>query len=163
MQGHFVKVAGLTYGLDSELLKGLTVHSVDTFRTVSDMWQQWYKLDPRTSSRGYGVSSRIMVPAVHKSDTEKCPRALRKLFGDDAKWRSDTQRPAVEAVVAAITPFTVVTPTAGGRCTRIWLPTVVDGGKSTIVIVPLAQLAKDVVIRCTKAGIKAKHWEKGAN
>ena len=159
MQGHSVKVAGLNYGLDSELLKGLTVHSIDTFRSVSDRWQKWYKLDPRLSSSGYSVSSRISVKPAEESVAEKSLRALRKCFGDDAKWRSDVQRQAVEAVIAGVTPLTVIMPTAGGKSACIWLPTLVDEGKSTIVVVPMTQLAKDVVTRCTNAGVKAKHWE----
>jgi superfamily II DNA helicase RecQ len=84
---------------------------------------------------------------------------LLKCFGDDGEWRSDEQRQAVEAVIAGITPLTVVMPTAGGKSACIWLPTFVDKGKITVVIVPLAQLAKDVVTRCMQNGVKAKHWE----
>jgi len=69
------------------------------------------------------------------------------------------QRQAVKAVIAGVTSSTVIMPTAGGKSECIWLPTMVDEGKSTTVIVPLTQLAKDVVTRCTNAGVKAKHWE----
>jgi superfamily II DNA helicase RecQ len=158
MQGHLVKVAGLNYGLDSELLKGLTTHSINTFRRVSDLWQNWYKLEPRLSLSGHGVGLRVVVKLAEESAAEKAERALCKCFGNDAKWRSNTQRQAVEAVIAGITPLTVVMPTAGGKSACIWLPTKVDGAKSTIVIVPLAQLAKDIITRCTNSGIKAKHW-----
>jgi hypothetical protein len=52
MQGHSIKVAGLRYGLNSELMQGLTAHTIDTLREVSDRWQNWYKLAPRLTSSG---------------------------------------------------------------------------------------------------------------
>jgi superfamily II DNA helicase RecQ len=111
------------------------------------------------TSSGYGIASQLSVKPAEESVAEKSRCALLKCFGDDAKWRSDEQRQAVEAVIAGITPLTVVMPTAGGKSACIWLPTFIDKGKSTVVVVPLAQLAKDVVTRCMQNGVKAKHWE----
>src|SRR5437763_797370 len=90
----------------------LYLQDIIPFRSVSNLWQKWYKLDPRLLSSGYGVDSWIAVKPVEESVIEKSLCALWKCFGNDAKWRSDTQHQAVEAIIAGITPLTVVMPTA---------------------------------------------------
>jgi hypothetical protein len=51
MVGHSIHVANTKYGLNSDLLRGLSAQAVSLFRNVSDSWHIWMKLKSRQIRR----------------------------------------------------------------------------------------------------------------
>ncbi len=156
MAGHSIHVANIKYGLNSDLLRGLSAQAVSIFRKVSDSWHFWLKLE----SRRVGQKNIIKDVARLETTTEqRCESALEQLYGIGAKFRSDEQRDAVYAIVNGVSPLVAVFPTGGGKTLLIMLPAILDKGKCTIVIVPLVALANDIVKRCQDARIDVSQWD----
>src|ERR1700724_2262098 len=50
MAAHFTKLANARYARMGGLSKGLTPETINIYRSVSDKWQRWYKLESRHES-----------------------------------------------------------------------------------------------------------------
>ena len=159
MQGHSVRTGNIKYGVSSELLRGLTDLSISLMRNVCDLAQEFYDLMPR-------LPRPVITMEIIKSDkgtmTERCEYGLYKLFGKNGKWRSDTQKEAVEAIVKGVSHLIIVLPTVDGKSMCIWLPTLLDNDKTTLVIVPLIELVRDVIKGCKKVKVHAIEWVRDA-
>ena len=155
MAGHSMHIANLKYGLNSDLLRGLSAQAVSLFRKVSERWQFWLKLEARQPKE---IRTIEMTGLPRTTTEQRCQSALEKLYGVGANFRSDEQRDAVHAIVNGDSPLVAVFPTGAGKSLLIMLPALLDKGKCTVVVVPLVALAKDLVRRCRKGGIDASQW-----
>ena len=56
------------------------------------------------------------------------------------------------------TPLVTVLPVGGGKSLIFIVPAMLSGSGVTIVVVPYAELKRQLVTRCTDAGLDCKHW-----
>jgi DEAD/DEAH box helicase len=158
---HGLRNANIRYGLTSDMIKGLNSFMENLYRDVGDKCHWWLKLQSRLPR--IATSNDVLKDVGDDlSLINRCEGALRELFGNEAEWRSDTQREAVHAIIEGQSPVVVILPTAGGKSACIWIPAKLDeGDKTTIVVVPLVELARDIVKKCKDHKIPAIHWESG--
>ena len=80
-------------------------------------------------------------------------KALQRLLGLHASFRSDIQRDAMRLIASTSPENLVIMPTGGGKTLLYILPTILPGAQVTIVITPLVALQQDLILRCTQWGI----------
>lgn len=156
-QGHGLRITNTHYGLTSDMIEGLNPFTENLYRNVCNGCQFFFKLESKLSRPAIlkGIEEHINLSTAYK-----CQKVLYELFGNEAKWRSNAQEQAVQAIVEGESPVIVILPTAGGKSLCIWLPVKLDEeGKITIVVVPLVELARDIIKGCQKNGISAIHWQ----
>ena len=161
MQCHGLKTANAKYGLTSELLKGLSALANDVCRTVCDKHQHHYHVLPRLPRSTSSTHQPNLPTSGHGAESlvDQCQRGLRLLFGRGNPWRSIAQRDAIRAVVSGKPQLLIVLPTAGGKSLAFIIPAVLNPRETSIVIVPLVELAKNVVAECGTHSIRATHWQ----
>lgn len=88
---------------------------------------------------------------------------MQKALGKfDVSFRSDTQREALETIVAGgRRPLVVVMPTGGGKSLLFTAPACLDNTGVTIVMVPFRALINDLVDKAKNAGIDCVEWRPG--
>jgi superfamily II DNA helicase RecQ len=72
---------------------------------------------------------------------------LQRIIGKTAKFRG-VQKEAVAAMVAGESPVVAVMPTGGGKSLLFMLPAWAEQGGTTVVVVPLIALRKDIIRQC---------------
>lgn len=155
-QGHSLQIANTRYGLISDMLEGLNSFTENLYRNISNDCQFFFKLEPRWSRPAI---LKAIEEHVNLSIDDRCQKALYKLFGE-VKWRSNAQQQAVQAIIEDESPIIIILPTADGKSLCNWFPAKLDkDGKITIVVVPLVELARDIVKGCQKYDISAIHWQ----
>jgi superfamily II DNA helicase RecQ len=80
------------------------------------------------------------------------------MMGNSAKFRG-VQEAAIEAITAGESPVVAVMPTEGCKSLLFMLPAFAEQGGTTIVIVPLIALRRDMNRRCQKLEISCIDWE----
>jgi superfamily II DNA helicase RecQ len=152
MAAHSSKLANARYARLGGLTRSLTSESIDLFRTISDKWQAWYKLETRRLSQ-----PRIKMETESSKDenyTTRCINsALCKMYGQGAKFRNDQQRTAVMSAASGVDQLFVILPTGHGKSLTFMLPAMMPEAKTTVVITPLVALADDLLQRCRAVGI----------
>jgi superfamily II DNA helicase RecQ len=83
---------------------------------------------------------------------------LRTEAGSKKDFKSTQQREAVEMTRLRQTDGLIILPTGGGKSLTFMLPCYVEPKTVTVVIVPLVALQRDILARCTRAGIDAVLW-----
>ena len=76
----------------------------------------------------------------------------------DAEFRSTQQELAVNYCMSIRKDAIIVLPTGGGKSLTFMLPAFIHVEKVVVVVVPLVALQKDLVRRCSEAGIQAALW-----
>lgn len=115
MAAHSTKLAYARYARMGGLSKGLTPESINLYRSVSDKWQRWYKLESRRETS-------IKIKAVKKEpDTqesavaERMIKALQSMYGTSAKFKSVEQQAAVMSIAMGINQLFIILPTGQGK------------------------------------------------
>lgn len=83
---------------------------------------------------------------------------LKQLVGKEAIFRS-VQKPAMEAIKAGHSPVVAVMPTGAGKSVLFMLPAWAEPGGTTVVVVPLKSLRKDMTRRCKEVGVRCAVWD----
>jgi hypothetical protein len=154
---HSERVANNHYGR-----KGLRINTttVNLFRGVSDKWHGWLGMRSRPSRSWFGGEQDEEVLGEEESTETRIERALEKVHGSGSVWRSAEQKMAVSAIVEGVSPVVCILPTGGGKTTVIFVPALVNEGKTTVVMTPYVALADDLVERCKTLGIRCMRWTK---
>jgi superfamily II DNA helicase RecQ len=160
MAAHSSKLANARYARMGGLTRSLTSESISIFRTVSDKWQTWYKLEIRRK-KNVEVKSEMGVMAAENGPTGYITSALRKLYGQGGKFKTKHQEDAVMSVAMGINQLFVILPTGEGKSLTFILPAMIPEAKTTIVITPLVALAEDMLRRCKAAEIDAIIYGRG--
>jgi superfamily II DNA helicase RecQ len=79
-------------------------------------------------------------------------------MGKEARFRS-VQEQAIQAIQAGVSPVVAVMATGGGKSVLFMLPAWVEPGGTTVVVVPLTALRRDMKRRCDELGIVCAEWE----
>ena len=84
-------------------------------------------------------------------------RRLEVLQGPGAKFKG-TQEAAINAIIMGYSPVVMIAGTGTGKTMAIILPASSISGGTTIVIVPLCTLQRNLQERCEKAQISSVIW-----
>jgi superfamily II DNA helicase RecQ len=163
MAAHSSKLANARYARMGGLSKGLTPESINLYRSVSDKWQRWYKLESRRE-----ISIKIKAvrtePETHESAVrERMMKALQTMYGTNAKFKSVEQQAAVINTAMGTNQLFVILPTGKGKSLTFMLPAMQSHAETTVVITPLVALAEDLLRRCKATGIDAIIYGRGVN
>lgn len=93
------------------------------------------------------------IPNTHSALTE-----LRKLLGQDAKWRSPEQRSAIKALLSLEQDVIVALPTGVGKSVIAYLPSLLESAV-TVIVIPLLSLLDDWKRRLQQLSIPFEHFE----
>jgi superfamily II DNA helicase RecQ len=173
------------YAVPIDIVKHLSVRSIDAFRPLSMLWhkflgvdgkkggrQQEKQVEEREDARKKRVRDSIFETTVrprekevrvetttHESDVCK---AMQRIFKtQNVGFRSVEQELAVYAVLDKQTPLVVVLPTGGGKSLLFMVPGCVEEGGMTVVVVPYRALIADLVARIRGSGIECMEWKHG--
>jgi superfamily II DNA helicase RecQ len=86
---------------------------------------------------------------------------LIKVVGPEGRFKSEEQREGLRGVMRGDDPLVVVLPTGGGKSLLFMAPALLKGSRTTIVVVPFAALAEDMMKRCKEAGLSCIKWKMG--
>jgi hypothetical protein len=164
------------YGVTIDVLKRLTADSLEIFGQVSYRWHAFLRLveqalqlpplkrkgpaDPKelTPSKRPKVLP-LEEPGLGGGRDQLMLKALRTVLRDDhAQFRTLQQEEAVRLAAAKETPLVAILPTGGGKSLVFMVPAMLSGSGVTIVVAPYAELKRQLVTRCTDAGLDCKHW-----
>lgn len=84
---------------------------------------------------------------------------LQRMYGEDAKYRSEGQQRAMEHILTGAGQVVAVLRTSEGKSLLYLLPCQLPGAGTTVVILPLVVLKDEMRRRCGEAGIEAHVWE----
>ncbi|KAI5455850.1 P-loop containing nucleoside triphosphate hydrolase protein [Mariannaea sp. PMI_226] len=172
------------YGVTIDVLKRLTADSLEVFGEVSRRWHAFLgcigqppskpslkrssgeAVDVKEEQNGVSKRARTLPFAklVTSTDNKDQPvlHALRTILRDDhAQFRTPQQEEAVRLAAAKETPLVAILPTGGGKSLVFMVPAMLSGSGVTIVVAPYAELKRQLVTRCTDAGLDCKHWPEG--
>ena len=164
------------YGVTIDVLKRLTADSLEVFGQVSHRWHTFLKLTQQPSSqpalkRKGAAAVRELTPLkrskvlyLEKPDSEAGQdqlvlNALRTVLRDDyTQFRTPQQEEAVRLATTKQTPLVAVLPVGGGKSLIFMVPAILSGSGVTIIVVLYTELKRQLVTRCTDAGLDCKHW-----
>jgi superfamily II DNA helicase RecQ len=178
------------YSVPIDIVKHLSVRSIEAFRPLSTMWHRFLGLEgERVQEEAWGSIERggsrkrqersgeegdvaeVEVGqyrglAVRRRGSNGKEAAIRRgmqqvLGQEDVGFRSVEQEQALEAVLDGQTPLVVVLPTGGGKSLLFSVPACLDDSGVTVVVVPYRALIEDLVGRIQKCGINCMEWKHG--
>ena len=126
-------------------------------------------ITPGATSRLEGSSlwyrSQAVTALKHRTVAEEeMKRAMRQALGvDDVTFGSDTQRKALEEVLAKhdLAPLVVVLPTGGGKSLLFMALACLRDPGVTVVVVPYRALLDNLLSKAKAAGIDCFEWKRG--
>lgn len=88
------------------------------------------------------------------SVSSKTLKALRKFYDDKrAAFKSPQQAQALQVILEGKKDVLTILPTGGGKSLLFFLPTLMESGTMTVVIVPLIAVTDDLRDRCVRSKI----------
>ncbi|KAI9882030.1 MAG: hypothetical protein M1823_006233, partial [Watsoniomyces obsoletus] len=176
------------YSVPIDIIKHLSVRSIEAFRPLSTLWHRFLGLDEnerakaekwtggsglgatrKRKERGENDDGRYRELILRQRDgrvngdrAEAVQKAMQQVLGQvDVGFRSAEQEAALHAVLDGVTPLVVVLPTGGGKSLLFTVPACLDGAGVTVVVVPYRALIEDLVSRIQKRGIDCMEWKHG--
>jgi superfamily II DNA helicase RecQ len=169
------------YSVRLDIVKHLSVRSMETFRPLSTRWHQFLGLaggeEGQSTWTGESIADRRRkrqrqeenrveererrVSAVNMRE-EEVRRAMQQVLGqEEVGFRSVQQEQAMYAVLDGQTPLVVVLPTGGGKSLLFTVPAFLEAGGVTVVVVPYRALIEDLVQRIQNCGVDCIEWKHG--
>jgi superfamily II DNA helicase RecQ len=179
------------YSVPVDIIKHLSIRSMETFRPLSELWHRFLGLasiqqeeEKRVESsrawlekggekRGrddHNVQEKrlaLLAPQpkrVERIDQskEEVHKAMQQALGQsEVSFKSFEQEEAMHAIVAGQTPLVVVLPTGGGKSLLFMVPACLDNPGVTVVVVPYRALINDLVKRIRDSEIDCIEWKHG--
>jgi superfamily II DNA helicase RecQ len=179
------------YSVPADIIKHLSIRSIETFRPLSELWhrflglasskqeeekrvessRRWLEKSGEKRKRGnYDAQEKRVVPLAPQpkriertyQGEEEVHKAMQQVLGQsEVSFKSFEQEQAMYAVIAGQTPLVVVLPTGGGKSLLFTVPACLDGAGVTIVVVPYRALIEDLVGRIQRCGIDCIEWKHG--
>src|SRR5256714_2703500 len=144
------------------LSNGITPYAIKMYRTVSDKWQKWYKLESRQNTSTKIKAAKIEPDSDEAAVAERMTKALQTMYSANAKFKTEKQRSAVLSTAMGINQLFVIRPTGQGKSLTFMLPAMQSHAQTTIVITPLVALAEDMLQRCKATGIDTIIYGRGS-
>ncbi|KAL6169122.1 hypothetical protein ACJQWK_05480 [Exserohilum turcicum] len=137
------------YSVPIDIVKHLSVRSIDAFRQLSVAWHRFLGVDGSATN----TSALVRLPKekevrVLDPRADAIHRGLQQVLGkQDVGFRLVEQEQALHAVLEKQTPLIVVLLTGGGKSLLFTLPACVEETGVTVVVVPYQALIEDLVGR----------------
>jgi superfamily II DNA helicase RecQ len=172
------------YSVPMDIIKNLSVRSIDAFRPLSMGWHRFLGVDGtneahqtavvsvrgarkrplRESISGVALLPRDKEVRVEDPRKDSIYKALQQVLKtQEVGFRSVEQEQAMHAVLDGQNPLVVVLPTGGGKSLLFTVPAVVEQSRVTIVVVPYRALIENLVARIRESGIECIEWKHGEN
>lgn len=146
-----------------ELMEGdnVVIGRREKFRQVSIEWHKFFQfesaktMDSTQKRKRQSLDDDIQHAQIarwKRLKTVDIQEELKQMLGDNAEFRGE-QKPALEAIMANKSPILVVMGTGAGKSLLFQLPARSQKSGTTVVIVPLKSLERNLHERCQKAGI----------
>jgi superfamily II DNA or RNA helicase len=178
------------YSVSVDIVKHLSIRSMETFRPLSELWHRFLGLastqqqEMEAKSKSSSIK-RLEVGRKHEREDEALEHkqeapvgpikrarieqgkqgvhnTMQQILGkSDISFKSLKQEEAIYAVIRGQTPLVVVLPTGGGKSLLFMVPALLDGTEITIVVVPYRALIDDLVDRIRSSGIDCIEWKPG--
>jgi superfamily II DNA helicase RecQ len=166
--GHTSHVAGLIYAREIMEQAGAVADKRQQFRRSSADWHRFLGFQSAIDE-GYACKKRKRAPFESEADESRMERLgrlrkmdvvaqLKRMMGKDAVFRG-VQEEAIKAITAGESPVVAVMPTGAGKSLLFMLPAWAEQGGTTVVVVPLIALRRDMMRRCKKLGISCAEWQ----
>lgn len=170
--GHTSYTAGTAYARLLTEQPGEVYTAREKFRRVSTAWHRFLLFEsvrPVEQPRAAGGHKRALSYRDHDSSSTKRQQwralrtmeplaQLRQLLGPDSQFRG-LQAAAIAAIQEGKSPVLAVMPTGAGKSLLFLLPASYHLSGTTVVIVPLVSLRRDLVRRCRELGIPCAAWD----
>ncbi|KAF9729764.1 hypothetical protein PMIN01_12628 [Paraphaeosphaeria minitans] len=173
------KIGLANYSVPIDIVKHLSMRSIETFRPLSRRWHEFLGVDGhevrpsaarkrRWEEEGDGQDKgrddlAVVVPQKKTKPggvtASAMSRAMQQALGQaTASFKSDEQEQAMFAMVNGQTPLVVVLPTGGGKSLLFMVPACLDHAGVTVVVVPFRALIEDLATRIRARGIDCVEW-----
>ena len=166
------------YSVPMDIVKHLSVRSIDAFRPLSVAWHKFLGVDGqangpeeptlrrkralRESMSALAIMPKEKAVQIEDARATAVHRALQQVLGKrDVGFRSIEQERALYAVLDKQTPLVVVLPTGGGKSLLFTLPACIEERGVTVVVVPYRALIEDLVGRIRDCGVDCMEWKHG--
>lgn len=178
------------YSVPIDIVKHLSVRSIEAFRPLSTLWHRFLGLEgdksvdegawigsmdrsriEKRQKRGRdeeeeeedgGLVLRQREDRVSNQKEVAIRKAMQQVLGqEEVSFRSVEQEQALHAVLDGQAPLVVVLPTGGGKSLLFTVPACLDNPGVTVVVVPYRALIEDLVRRIQKCGIDCIEWKHG--
>lgn len=178
------------YSVPIDIVKHLSVRSIEAFRPLSMLWHRFLGLDGREREgkderaawmgngdvgrtkkrherscddcRNAGLVMRQRRTRVQEERGKAVRKAMQQALGqEEVGFRSVQQEQALHAVLDGQTPLVVVLPTGGGKSLLFTIPACMDPYGVTVVVVPYRALINDLVKRIQGCGVDCLEWKHG--
>ncbi|KAF3000054.1 hypothetical protein E8E13_000058 [Curvularia kusanoi] len=165
-----------TYSVPINIIKHLSVRSIDAFRPLSTISNKTAELsvvqgekragtvDKHSNAwrHNIGLVLRERWGSASSKRAESLKKAMQQVLGqEEVNFRSFEQEQAVNAVLDRQTPLVVVLPTGGSKSLLFMLPALVEEGGVTVVVVLYQQLITSTVERIQARSINCIEWRRG--
>lgn len=165
---HSPHVAGAVYAREVQELAGATARRRQQFRAISIDWHRFLGF-ALTEPGSKGGLKRKRCPFENDAEESRTERQVRLRQMDaqaELQWMMrkevglrSVQGEALQAIQEGQSPIVVVMPTGAGKSVLFMLPSFVQVGGVTIVVVPLKALRADMIARCGGLSIRCAIWE----
>ncbi len=169
------------YGVIINVLKRLIADSLKIFRQVSHQQHKFLKpvkqllLQLALKRKGI-VDVRELTPlkrpkvlhlkklSLEASKDQLILQALRTVLRDDyAQFRTIQQEEAIRLAAVKETLLVIILLTSRGKSLIFIVPAILSRSRVTIIIALYTKLKRQLVTRCTNAGLDCQHWPKARN
>jgi superfamily II DNA or RNA helicase len=152
--GHRPAIHHRLYGQSSHLTDG----AMTLTRGVSARLHGFWALKSRHDDRRSAVQNPVSPTAVMSVE-----EAMQCLFPPSGAWRSSAQEEAVGQSQEPLTNNITVLPTGAGKSAIFMVLALMFPSSVQVVVIPYQALLREMINRCSVAGIQADEWTGGVN
>jgi superfamily II DNA helicase RecQ len=166
--GHGTHIAGMIYARELMEDRDAVVGRRGKFRKVSEGWHKFLNFTsshemprPETKRKRQTIGDDMQDAQIarwKRLRTVDIQSELQSIIGEGAAFRGK-QEEALRAIMANVSPVLVVMGTGAGKSLLFQLPAHSQKSGTTVVVVPLKTLERDLHERCCKAGISSITWD----
>ena len=156
---------------------GTTPTDMESNRLISNWWHEFLFVEssgersiPLVPAPSASYSNTHCIPqpqlepppisyANQNVDTAICLVHLKRLFGDQAQFKSAKQIEMVARAAAATDDLVIQMPTGHGKSLSYLLPAIMQPGETSLVFCPLVSLLGDTLRKCEALGVSVSRWE----
>jgi len=166
--GHTTHIAGMIYARELVENRDAVVGRRGKFREVSKGWHKFLNFtssqeipSPESGRKRQRPEDDIQDAQIarwKRLKTVDIDAELRSIVGEGATFRGK-QREALAAIMNNHSPILVIMGTGAGKSLLFQLPAHSQKSGTTVVVVPLKTLERNLHERCGKAGISSIMWD----
>ena len=159
---HTSHIAGMIYARGINELDGVVASRRERFREASVEWHRFLELDHSSVK----VGRKREAAVDHDEATFRrwkrmrgvdIRQGLKEMLGECSEFQG-VQEATIQAIVDGESPVVVVMGTGGGKSLAFMLPAWLSEGGTSVVVVPLIALRRNMMDRCRRFKISCVEW-----